>query len=95
MMKRQQYSKSLKAKIALDALKGQRTMAELSSEYSVHSSQIAKWKKQLLDGAEDIFTRGNKGAEKQYEKERDRLYQKVGQLQVEVDFLKKVGGSHP
>ena len=94
-MKRQQYSKALKARVALDAIKGQRTVAELSSEYGVHSSQIAKWKKQLIDGAQDVFIRGNKGADKQQEKERDRLYQKVGQLQVEVDWLKKVGGSHP
>jgi len=93
-MKRQQYSQSFKARVALDAIKGQRTVAELSSEYGVHSSQIAKWKKQLLDGAADIFARGHKGKDKRLQAEKNRLYQKVGQLQIEVDWLKKLGGSH-
>lgn len=93
-MKRQRYSRQFKAQVALDALKGQRTIAELSSEYKVHASQIAKWKKQLQAGAEDIFARDTKGKEKRAEAEVNRLYQKVGQLQVEVDWLKKVGGSH-
>ncbi len=93
-MKRRQYTQAFKARVALDAIKGQRTVAELCSEYGVHSSQIAKWKKQLLDGAADVFARGQKGKEKQLQAEKDRLYQKVGQLQIEVDWLKKLGGSH-
>ena len=83
------HSKELKARIALDAIKGQKTMSELASEYGVHSNQIGKWKKQLLESAPDIFIRGkDKEAEKK-EVERDRLYKKVGQLQIEVDWLKK------
>jgi len=57
-MGRKKHSKELKARIALDAIKGQKTMSELASEYGVHSNQISRWKKQLLDAAPDIFTRG-------------------------------------
>lgn len=91
-MSRKKHSKELKARIALDAIKGQKTMSELSSEYGVHTNQIGRWKKQLLDAAPDIFTRGkDKEAEKK-EAERDGLYKKVGQLQIEVDWLKKKTG---
>ena len=91
-MVRKKYSKELKARIALDAIKSQKTIAELASEYGVHANQISIWKKQLLDAAPDIFTSGkDKGAEKK-EVERDHLYKKVGQLQIEVDWLKKKTG---
>ena len=86
-MGRKKYSKELKARIALDLIKGQTTIAELASEYGVHANQISIWKKQLLDAAPDAFTSGkDKGAEKK-EIECERLYQKVGQLQIEVDWL--------
>jgi len=88
-MGRKKYSKELKAQIALDAIKGQKTIAELASEYGVHANQISIWKKQLLDVAPAAFSNGkDKDAEKK-EVERDHLYQKVGQLQIEVDWLKK------
>jgi len=91
-MGRKKYSKELKARIALDAIKGQKTISELASEYGVHANQISRWKKQLFDAAPDIFTQGkDKEAEKK-EFERDRLYKKVGQLQIEVDWLKKKTG---
>ena len=91
-MVRKKYSKELKARIALDTIKGQKTIAELASEYGVHANQISIWKKQLLDVAPDTFTSGkDKGAEKK-EIECERLYQKVGQLQIEVDWLKKKTG---
>ena len=88
-MVRKKYSKELKAQIVLDAIKGQKTIAELASEYGVHANQISIWKKQLLDAAPAAFSNGkDKDAEKK-EVERDHLYQKVGQLQIEVDWLKK------
>jgi len=91
-MGRKKHSNELKARIALDAIRGQKTMSELASEYRVHANQIGRWKKQLLEAAPDIFTRGkNKEAEKN-EVERDHLYKKVGQLQIEVDWLKKKTG---
>ena len=55
-MGRKKHSTELRARIALDAIKGQKTMPELSSEYGVHANQISRWKKQLLDAAPDIFT---------------------------------------
>ena len=91
-MGRKKHSNELKARIALDAIRGQKTMSELASEYGVHANQIGRWKKQLLDAAPDIFSQGkNKEAEKN-EVERDHLYKKVGQLQIEVDWLKKKTG---
>ena len=79
------YSREFKDRITLDAIKGQKTIAELTSEYGVHANQISLWKKQLLDAAPTAFSNGkDKGAEKK-EVERDHLYQKVGQLQIKVD----------
>ena len=91
-MGRKKHSKELKSRIALDAIKGQKTMSELASEYEVHANQISRWKKQLLDAAPDIFTLGKDKETKQKEVERDGLYKKVGQLQIEVDWLKKKTG---
>ena len=91
-MGRKKYSNELKARIALDAIRGQKTMSELASEYRVHANQIGRWKKQLLEAAPDIFTRGKDKEAEKNEVERDHLYKKVGQLQIEVDWLKKKTG---
>ena len=88
-MGRKKYSKELKARIALDAIKGQKTIAELASEYWVHANQISIWKKQLLDAAPTAFSNGKDKDAEQKDVERDHLYKKVGQLQIEVDWLKK------
>ncbi|MDQ6976260.1 MAG: transposase [Mariprofundaceae bacterium] len=92
-MARKQYSKSEKARIAIEAIKGQKTAAELSSEYGVHGTQINKWKKLLLDNAVELFNQKPDNSEQQHIEECDRLYKKVGQLQIEVDWLKKLSGS--
>ena len=91
-MGRKKYSKELKARITLDAIKGQKTIAELASEYGVHANQISLWKKQLLDAAPAAFSNGKDKDAEQKEVERDHLYKKVGQLQIEVDWLKKKTG---
>ena len=91
-MARQSYSKEFKARVALDALKGQKTVGEIASEHKVHPNQIGQWKKKALAGMADSFARGKSHELESLESERDRLYQKVGQLQVEVDWLKKVTG---
>jgi transposase len=85
----EKYSKELNARIALDAIKGQKTIAELSSEYGVPANQIRIRKKQLLDATSVAFSNGKDKDVEQKEVERDHLYQKVGQLQIEVDWLKK------
>ena len=86
---RKQFSKEFKAKVALEALKGQKTTAELSGEFGVHASQINQWKTELRDGVAGIFERGKSADEKEREKLVDRLYRQIGQLQVECDWLKK------
>ena len=86
---RKKYSRDLKAWIALDAIIGQKTIAELASEYGLHTIQISSWKKQLLESASVAFTvEKDKGTQKK-EVECERLYQKVGQLHIEVDSTKK------
>jgi len=91
-MKRKSYSKEFKARVALEAIKGQKTVSEIASEYGVHPNQISNWKKRLNSGASDLFSRSKDRETERLEHERDRLYQKVGQLQIEVDWLKKVTG---
>jgi len=92
MASRKKYSKELKSRAALDAIKGQKTISELSSEYGVHANQITRWKKRLLDVASDVFARGKDKEADKRKIERDRLYKKVGQLQIEADWLKKKTG---
>lgn len=89
---RRNYSKSFKSKVALEAVKGQKTCSELSSEFSIHASQINTWKKQLLEALPDIFSLRRNRVATEFEAERDRLYRQIGKLQVELDWLKKKCG---
>jgi putative transposase len=93
-MKRQrkQYSADLKAKIAIEAVKGQRTIQEIASHYGVHPNQVAQWKKQLLESAADAFSNGRVRDGESDEQLKAELYQQVGKLQVELDWLKKKSG---
>ena len=93
-MKRQrkQYSADLKAKIAVEAVKGQRTIQEIGSHYSIHPSQVTQWKKQLLEGAAEVFSNGKVHAAEADEQMKAELYQQVGKLQMELDWLKKKSG---
>lgn len=92
-MKRRRFTDEFKAKVAVEAVKGQRTVNELAQEFGVHANQINQWKKQLLDGAAKVFGHGNDRESARTEEERDQLYRKVGQLQIELDWLKKRTGS--
>ena len=83
-MGRKKYSKELKARIALDAINGQKTIVELASEYGVHANQISIWKKQLLDAAPAAFSISKDKDAVKKEVERDHLYKNVGQMQIEV-----------
>ena len=93
-MKRQrrQYSADWKAKVALEAIKGQRTVQEIASHYEVHPTLVTHWKKQLLEGAAEIFSNGKRAAADADEELKAELYQPIGKLQVEVDWLKKKSG---
>ncbi len=86
---RKKYDATLKAKIALEAVKGDKTIAEISSEYGVHSTQIAHWKKQLLEELPSIFSDNVPKAKKEGEELEAELYRQIGQLKVELEWLKK------
>lgn len=90
-MKRRQFSPELKKKIAIEAIKEQRTINELANEHQVHPVQIRKWKKELLDGAVSIFEDPRKREVdlKKQEEQESVLQQKIGQLVMENDWLKK------
>ena len=92
MKKRKNYTKDFKARVALDAIKGQKTINELATEYGVHSNQIGQWKKRLINESAELFSQNRGRDAKSYEVEKDRLYQQIGKLQVEVEWLKKTVG---
>jgi transposase-like protein len=86
---RQKHSDSFKAKVALDAIRGMKTLAQLSSEYQVHQSQICAWKKLLLSNAVDLFSSGKSGSGKSEEELTAPLYEQIGRLQMDLNWLKK------
>jgi transposase len=90
-MKRRQFGSELKKKIAIEAIREQRTINEIANEHQVHPAQIRKWKKELLDGATSIFEdpRRRDSDLKRQEQQESVLQQKVGQLIIENDWLKK------
>lgn len=91
---RRRHSSAFKARVALEALKGQKTLNELASELGVHPVQIAQWKRQLLEASPGIFESGAAGRrEREQEQLIEQLYQQIGQLKVEVDWLRKKGGA--
>ena len=81
----------MNALIILDSIKGQKTIAELAPKYGVHANHISIWNNQLLDVAPASFSNGKDKDPEKKEVERDHLYIKVGQLQIEIDWLKKAG----
>jgi transposase-like protein len=86
---RRRHSASFKVKVALEAVKEEKTISQLASEYEVHPNQIRQWKNRLLQEASDIFsTRREKDARNREELEAE-LYRQIGQLKVELDWLKK------
>jgi transposase-like protein len=88
MKKRKVYPKELRARVALEAIKENKTVAQISSEYEVHSNMVSKWKKHLQDNIADIFIRKNE-KDPDAEQQIDNLYKEIGRIQVENGWLKK------
>ena len=87
---RKRYDTAFKAKVAREALRGEKTLQELATAYAVHPNMIALWKKQLRESAEQVFERTGKNKDADAaEKRQDELFKQIGQPQVENDFLKK------
>ena len=92
MSKRKNHSPAFKAKVALAALSGEKTITELSSEFGVHQTQIHRWVKQLKESAAGVFSGEIKTEDVKREKELHELHAKIGQHTVERDFLAKAWG---
>jgi transposase len=90
---RKNYPAAFKVKVALAALKGEKTLAQLASEYGVHTNQIQQWKKRLLSEAPSLFSTRRKKQERDAEELQAELYRQIGQLKVELDWLKKRVGT--
>ena len=89
---RRKYDERFKAKIALEAARNEMTLAEISSRYHIHSNQIVNWKKILLSGAPSLFTKGETRGCGESDGLVDELYQQIGKMKVELDWLKKIDG---
>jgi len=91
--KRKQHSAAFKAQVALAALRGDKTVNELAGHYGVHPTLIHSWKKQLLDGAEQLFANGGKAITTDAEAEKAELFEQIGRLKMELEWLKKKVGA--
>jgi len=88
--KRRRHDPEFKARVAIEALKNIKTASQIAKEFEIHPAQVSDWKKQMLDGATDLFGGGKKkSAEEDLEVEKNKLHAKIGELSIEVDFLRK------
>ena len=90
--KRKQHSAAFKAQVALAAVKGDKTVNELASQYGVHPTLIHSWKKQLLAGADQVFSNGAQVARADAEVQKAELFEQIGRLKMELEWLKKKVG---
>jgi transposase-like protein len=93
--KRKQHTAAFKAQVALAALKGDKTVNELASQYEVHPTLIHAWKKQLLAGADQIFSNSSTAATVDAEAQKAELFEQIGRLKMELEWLKKKVGPLP
>ena len=90
---RRNHSPAFKARVALEALRGEKTLAELAAQHDVHANQITTWKNELLSRAAELF--GGPGAESSGQEKVSELHEKIGELTVERDFLQRALGRFP
>lgn len=86
---RKHHSKEFKAKVALAALKGDKTMAELSSEFGVHATMITRWRSEAKEGLAEIFGKSDREEIREYKNKIEDLYKTIGRIQVENDWMRK------
>jgi transposase len=88
---RRKFTPEFKTKVVLDALSERFTVTELAQKHQIHPNQITQWKREFLENAADVFSKSEKKqkAEQNFQHESEQLYKTIGQLKVEVDFLKK------
>ena len=90
MSKRRIHSPVFKARVAMEAISGRKTIQEIAADYAIHPIQVSQWKLQLLDGASELFTRGKKSKDKEKgEVKEAELFQQIGTLQMELEWFKK------
>lgn len=89
---RKQYSPKFKARVAIEAIRGERTLSQLGSQFKVHPIQIAKWRKSALEQLPEVFVDGRKSKNGNGAANNDALYEEIGRLKVELDWLKKKVG---
>jgi transposase-like protein len=89
---RKKYDERYKAKIALEALRNEMSVAEMSSRYHIHTNQITNWKKTLISGAPSLFRKSEGAVNVENERLIEDLYQTIGKMKVELDWLKKMDG---
>ena len=87
--KRQNFTDKFRAKVALEAVRGDKTLAQISAEYKVHTNQISQWKKKLLSEAHELFAKGSSCAAKTEEELTTPLYEEIGRLKMDVRWLEK------
>ena len=92
MGQRKRHTAALKAKVALEVIRGEKTANELAGLYQVHPTQISEWKKRAIEGMQELFEDGRQKDRQDDEALKDRLYEEIGRLKVELDFLKKKSG---
>ena len=93
--KRRRFDAGFKAKVALEAVSGLRPVSEIAKQFRVHPNQVTLWKKQLLSGAEQVFESAGAKAAQSDEPEASELYEQIGRLKVELEWLKKKAAGEP
>lgn len=87
--KKAPHSEQFKVKVVLEALKGLKTQQQLAAEFGIHPVQLTQWKTQFLDGAASVFSKGHTKKDSEEQAEKAQLYEKIGRLEMENDWLKK------